>query len=156
MIESAAYLVDHVLPAQPIRQWVLSFPYPLRFLLANRPEIQNQRLVIVYRTARTALTASGYGTRHELARSFVFGPRSRPGGRATTTAMGSIPATAREFRYSTSSRHRSIILPMRTCARRRIRRWHRRPNAHLRRCRRRGAFGVVCPLHAVCIRRPLE
>jgi len=23
---------DHVLPEQPIRHWVISFPYPLRFL----------------------------------------------------------------------------------------------------------------------------
>ena len=34
MIESAAHLLDHVLPHQPIRQWVLTFPYPLRFLFA--------------------------------------------------------------------------------------------------------------------------
>jgi ribosomal protein S27E len=30
MAESAAHLVDEVLPEAPIRQWVLSFPYPLR------------------------------------------------------------------------------------------------------------------------------
>ena len=30
MAETAAHLVEHVLPEQPIRQWVLSFPYPLR------------------------------------------------------------------------------------------------------------------------------
>jgi len=29
MTESAALLVDEVFPAQPVRQWVLSFPYPL-------------------------------------------------------------------------------------------------------------------------------
>ena len=32
MAESAALLVDEVFPEQPVRQWVLSFPYPLRFL----------------------------------------------------------------------------------------------------------------------------
>ena len=37
MAETAAHLVEHVLPEQPIRQWVLSFPYPLRFLFATRP-----------------------------------------------------------------------------------------------------------------------
>ena len=32
MAETAAHLVEHVLPEQPIRQWVLSFPYvPQRF-----------------------------------------------------------------------------------------------------------------------------
>jgi hypothetical protein len=34
MAERAAHLVDHVLPDVPIRQWVLSFPYRLRYLLA--------------------------------------------------------------------------------------------------------------------------
>jgi hypothetical protein len=34
MSESAARLVDHVLPRVPIRQWVLSLPYRLRYLLA--------------------------------------------------------------------------------------------------------------------------
>ena len=32
MAETAAHLVEHMLPEQPIRQWVLSFRYPLRFL----------------------------------------------------------------------------------------------------------------------------
>ncbi len=31
MAESAALLVDEVLPEQPMRQWVLSFPFPLRY-----------------------------------------------------------------------------------------------------------------------------
>src|SRR5262245_487112 len=34
MIESAARLVDEVLPRVPLRQWVLSLPYRLRYLLA--------------------------------------------------------------------------------------------------------------------------
>ncbi len=33
-VESAARLVDHVLPCVPVRQWVLSLPYRLRYLLA--------------------------------------------------------------------------------------------------------------------------
>jgi len=37
MVEIAAHLVDHILPEQPIRQWVVSFPYPLRFLFSTRP-----------------------------------------------------------------------------------------------------------------------
>jgi transposase-like zinc-binding protein len=32
--ERAAHLVDHVFPAVPVRQWVLSLPYRLRYLLA--------------------------------------------------------------------------------------------------------------------------
>jgi len=34
MSESAARLADHVLPHVPVRQWVLSLPYRLRYLLA--------------------------------------------------------------------------------------------------------------------------
>ena len=30
MAETAAYLLDHILPRVPVRQWVLSFPIPLR------------------------------------------------------------------------------------------------------------------------------
>lgn len=39
MAESAAHLVDHVLPWTPVRQWVLSFPWALRYLLARRPAL---------------------------------------------------------------------------------------------------------------------
>jgi hypothetical protein len=34
MADTAAHLVDRVLPEVPIRQWVLSLPYTLRFRLA--------------------------------------------------------------------------------------------------------------------------
>jgi hypothetical protein len=55
MAESAALLVDEVFPEQPVRQWVLSFPYPLRFLFARRPVIMGQVLGIVYRCIATHL-----------------------------------------------------------------------------------------------------
>jgi hypothetical protein len=34
MAERAAHLVDQVLPAVPIRQWVLTVPHRLRYVLA--------------------------------------------------------------------------------------------------------------------------
>jgi hypothetical protein len=46
MAEAAALLVDEVLPRRPRRQWVLLFPFALRFLLARDPQV----LEIVYRT----------------------------------------------------------------------------------------------------------
>lgn len=55
MAESAALLVDEVLPEQPVRQWVLSFPFQLRFLFASRPEIMGRVLGIVYRVIATHL-----------------------------------------------------------------------------------------------------
>lgn len=46
MVESAALLVDEVLPERPLRQWVLSLP----FLLATDPESLTHVLRTVYRT----------------------------------------------------------------------------------------------------------
>jgi hypothetical protein len=53
MAESAALLVDDVFPREPIRQWVLSFPFQLRFLFASYPELMGKVLGIVYRTLAT-------------------------------------------------------------------------------------------------------
>jgi hypothetical protein len=55
MAESAALLVDEVFPERPVRQWVLSVPYPLRFLFACRPEVMGHVLGIVYRCLATHL-----------------------------------------------------------------------------------------------------
>ena len=61
MAESAALLVDEVLPRQPTRQWVLSFPFQLRFLFASRSEIMGRVLGIVHRVIATHLVKkAGY------------------------------------------------------------------------------------------------
>ena len=39
MSETAAHLVDSVIPEIPTRQWVLSVPAPLRFLMAYDSEV---------------------------------------------------------------------------------------------------------------------
>jgi hypothetical protein len=44
MAETAALLVDQVLPERPLRQWVLSLPHALRFLLARNPAALTQVL----------------------------------------------------------------------------------------------------------------
>src|SRR5450631_1099181 len=49
MVESAALLVDDVLPAVPMRQWVLSVPYLLRYLFASDSASMSECLGIVYR-----------------------------------------------------------------------------------------------------------
>jgi hypothetical protein len=63
MAESAALLVDEVFPEQPMRQWVLSVPYPLRFLFASRPEVMGRVLGIVYRCIATHLIKKAGFTR---------------------------------------------------------------------------------------------
>ena len=53
MVESAAHLVDHVFPEAPVRQWVLTFPFPLRFLFANDPSALSAVLTVVHRALST-------------------------------------------------------------------------------------------------------
>jgi len=55
MADSAALLVDEILPHQPMRQWVLSVPFPLRFLFASQPTVMGKVLGIVYRAIATHL-----------------------------------------------------------------------------------------------------
>jgi hypothetical protein len=49
MAQTAAHLVDHVIPQVPVRQWVLSFPIPLRILFAAHPELLSAALQIIHR-----------------------------------------------------------------------------------------------------------
>ena len=49
MAESARHLVEAVFGPRPVRQWVLSVPYPLRFLFASKPDAIGPVLGIVQR-----------------------------------------------------------------------------------------------------------
>ena len=49
MAESAAHLVDNVIPQVPVRQWVLSFPIPLRILFAAHPQLLTPVLQVIHR-----------------------------------------------------------------------------------------------------------
>jgi Putative transposase len=49
MSETAAYLVDHVIPSVPVRQWVLSLPIAMRVLLAAQPNLVTTVLQVVQR-----------------------------------------------------------------------------------------------------------
>jgi len=61
MAESAALLVDEVLPEVPMRQWVLSVPFALGYLFAREPKAMNAALGVVYRTIAAFLQhKSGY------------------------------------------------------------------------------------------------
>ena len=63
MTDSAALLADEVLPEKPIRQWVLSLPFALRFLLATDPDALTRVLGIVYRTISAHVLKSARLTR---------------------------------------------------------------------------------------------
>ena len=55
MAESAAVLVDEIIPRVPVRQWVLSFPIPLRILIAAHPELLTPVLRIIHRVIASFL-----------------------------------------------------------------------------------------------------
>lgn len=55
MAETAALLADEVFSDVPLRQWVISFPFPLRFLFAAHPQAMGKVLGIVYRAISTHL-----------------------------------------------------------------------------------------------------
>jgi ribosomal protein S27E len=60
MAQTAAHLVDHVIPHVPVRQWVLSLPIPLRLLLAAQPELVTPVLQVVHRViSRRLLDQAG-------------------------------------------------------------------------------------------------
>jgi len=60
MAQSAAHLADEVIPRVPVRQWVLSFPIPLRIVFAAHPELLTPVLRIIHRViARFLLRQAG-------------------------------------------------------------------------------------------------
>jgi len=64
MSQTAAYLVDHVIPFVPVRQWVLSLPIPLRLLLAAQPQWLTPVLQVVQRELmRNAALRTGISVR---------------------------------------------------------------------------------------------
>ncbi|MDP1786317.1 MAG: transposase zinc-binding domain-containing protein [Nitrosomonas sp.] len=55
MAQTAAHLVDHIIPRVPVRQWVLSLPIPLRYLLAAHPRLITPVLQVIHRAISTSL-----------------------------------------------------------------------------------------------------
>ena len=55
MAQTAAHLVDCVISRVPVRQWVLSFPIPLRVLFASHPQLLAPVVQVVHRVIGTFL-----------------------------------------------------------------------------------------------------
>ena len=53
MNEGAAFFVDNVFPHVPVRQWVLSFPMPVRFWMARNPHLITHALQIFHRAMKS-------------------------------------------------------------------------------------------------------
>jgi len=49
MAETAAHLVEQVIPRVPVRQWVVAFPIPLRHLFATQPHLRSPVLQVIHR-----------------------------------------------------------------------------------------------------------
>jgi hypothetical protein len=67
MAETAADLVDNILPPVPVRQWVLSFPIPLRSLFAVYPQLLTPVLCILHRAIHTHLIKQSKVEREQAA-----------------------------------------------------------------------------------------
>ena len=59
MAQTAAHLVDHVIPHVPVRQWVLALPILLRLLLAAQPKLLTPVLQVVHRAVPPLPARSG-------------------------------------------------------------------------------------------------
>ena len=55
MVETAAHLVDHVIPRVPMRQWVLTVPKRVRYFLQRNPKLFSGVLRVFMRALNTAL-----------------------------------------------------------------------------------------------------
>ena len=67
MNEAAAHLVHHIIPAVPVRQWVLSFPIPLRSLFAVHPALLTPVLAVTQRAITTHLIKQTHVPRTQAA-----------------------------------------------------------------------------------------
>jgi len=64
MAQTAAHLVDHVMPPVPVRQWVISVPKRLRGMLADRPRAV--AALTPRKAAATRIKSSARTTPHGL------------------------------------------------------------------------------------------
>ncbi len=78
MAQTAAHLVDHVIPHVPVRQWVLPLPIPLRLLLAAQRKLVTSVPQVVHRViTRHLLGHAGRSARRYAARCDGLGHAGR-------------------------------------------------------------------------------
>src|SRR5690606_35395177 len=112
----AALLADDVLPDRPMRQWVLSLPFALRFLLATDPDALTHVLGIVYRSisgfilkkARLTRSEGDTGTTH-----VVFEPLDFLARLAALVPPPRIHLTRFHGVFAPASRLRGAVTPAR-------------------------------------------
>ncbi|MCC7328401.1 MAG: transposase zinc-binding domain-containing protein [Burkholderiales bacterium] len=82
MVATAAHRTDHVLPALPVRQWVLAVPKRLRYFLERDADLQGTALHLFLRAVEQCLRAHSPDSSHAARRP----PRTTPGRRVLTLA----------------------------------------------------------------------
>ena len=71
IVETSSHLVDRVILEAPVRQWVRSFPWPLRLLFARQPDTLSRCLAVIIRAIETDVIHRDGLTRASSARSGV-------------------------------------------------------------------------------------
>ena len=71
MVETSSQLVDHLIPEAPVRQWVLSFPWPLHLLFARQPDTLSRSLAVRIRAIETDLIQRAQLTRASRAQTGI-------------------------------------------------------------------------------------
>ena len=94
MAERAAHLVDHVFPDAPVRQWVLTLPYRLRYLLAWDHDLC--RAVALRRCSGPSRARSRDGGRRRPHDSRLSAARGSRCGSGRQSRRGGGPSTLRE------------------------------------------------------------
>ena len=79
MVATAAHLTDHLLPALPVRQWVLAVPKRMRYFLQRDADLQGAVLRLFLRAVESCLRAHSPGS----------GPAARLGAVAFIHRFGS-------------------------------------------------------------------
>ncbi len=85
--QTAARLVDHLIPRVPVLQWILSRPIPLRLLPAARPELLTPVLQVVQRVV----------PRHLLDRAGLKADDDHGGALTLTQPSGLAPTSRSTF-----------------------------------------------------------
>ncbi|MFP6806157.1 MAG: transposase zinc-binding domain-containing protein [Pseudomonadales bacterium] len=89
MVETSVHLIDNVFPDVPIRQWVLTFPWPLRLLFARQPNVLSQCLAVINPALEMQLIQRAGLSRREHQPKSVYPP--------TRTANITIFIKSRDF-----------------------------------------------------------
>lgn len=79
MAETAAHLVDHVIPRVPVRQWVVSFPHPMRRLFATHPQLLSLMLQVITRALSSGKSLNWFYLPNILCRRRMNGVIKVPG-----------------------------------------------------------------------------